>query len=100
MAAAEGVFESCPMTTMIVTVPDKTRMPYGAWLAAAAFSRLLQIIESARIARQVRRERLLREADCASVRRYAQEMMELDPRFASDLFAAADRSERFEQSQR
>ena len=100
MAAAEEAFASVSMTTLTVIVPDKSRMPYGAWLAAAAFSRVLQFIESARIARQARRERQLREADCASVRRYAQEMMELDPRFASDLFAAADRSERFEQSQR
>lgn len=88
------------MTTLIVTVPDKVRMPYGAWLAAAAFSRVLQLIESARIARARRRERLAHESDCASVRRYAQQMMEMDPRFAGDLFAAADRSERYEQSQR
>ncbi|CAD5370249.1 conserved hypothetical protein [Rubrivivax sp. A210] len=88
------------MTTMTVTVPDKTRMPYGAWLAAAAFSRLLQVFEVSRRARAERRQRNQLETDCAGVRSYAQQMMEIDPRFASELFAAADRAEQTAQSQR
>ena len=88
------------MATLTVNVPAKTRMPRGAWLAAAAFARVLQMFEARRVARAERRERQRRETDCAGVRRYAQQMMEVDPRFASDLFAAADRGERDWQSRR
>jgi hypothetical protein len=35
-----------------------------------------------------------RQAEAARVRQYAQEVMGQDPRFAADLFAAADRHER------
>ena len=81
------------MTSLTVQVPRKTAAPRGAWIAAAAFARLLQILHISKMERSKRQRRTQRETDAASVRRYAQQMMELDPRFASDLFAAADRHE-------
>jgi hypothetical protein len=81
------------MTTITVQAPAKIAAPRGAWIAAAAFARLLQILHIGRMERSERRRRVERENDLASVRRYAQQMMEIDPRFASDLFAAADRHE-------
>jgi hypothetical protein len=82
------------MTSLTVQVPRKVPTPRGAWVAAAAFARLLQVLHINRAARAERFERTRRESDASRVRRYAQQMMEQDPRFASDLFAAADRHER------
>ena len=84
------------MTSITVQVPRKIAAPRGAWIAAAAFARLLQILHISKMERTERQQRRQLETDAARVRRYAQQMMELDPRFASDLFAAADRHERDE----
>jgi hypothetical protein len=44
-------------------------------------------------ARPAADEAKLRAREAAEVRRYAESIREADPRFASDLFAAADRHE-------
>ena len=81
------------MTTLTVQVPAKVAVPRGAWIAAAAFTRLLQVLHLKRSARAERDERQQRQREAARVRRHAQRMMEIDPRYACDLLAAADRHE-------
>ncbi len=82
------------MTSLTVHVPAKINAPRGAWLAAAVFARLLQALHISKTVRSGQRQRRQLENDAARVRRFAQQMMAFDPRFASDLFAAADRAER------
>ncbi len=79
------------MTTLTVSRPITIAAPRGAWLAAAVFARLLQAFQQSYDARVARRERTEHESDVARLRRYATQMLDTDPRFASDLFAAADR---------
>ena len=82
------------MTNLTISRPIAIAVPRGAWLAAALFCRLLQALERSSDARAQRRERMARVSDAARVRRCAQQMMDIDPRCASDLFAAADRHDR------
>ena len=81
-------------TLAIVSPPLKTATPRGARFAAAALTRLLQVLVHRREARAQARERLARESDATRVRRLAQQMRCVDPSFAEDLFAAADRHDR------
>jgi hypothetical protein len=94
MVAASTAAEGSQMTSISIQVPRTIAAPRGAWIAAAAFARLLQILHIGRMERTERRERVEMQHDLARVRRYAQQMMDVDPRFASDLFAAADRYDR------
>jgi hypothetical protein len=82
------------MTTITVNTPAQVAEPRGARWAADAFARLLKWMESSAADRDLRRVVLSRAAEAARVRQYAQEVMAQDPRFAADLFAAADRHER------
>jgi hypothetical protein len=82
------------MSSITIQVPRTVTAPRGAWIAAAAFARLLQILHIGRAEQAERRQSRQDAHDLANVRRYAQQMMEHDPRYASDLFAAADRHER------
>ena len=83
------------MTTLtIVSPPLKTATSRGARFAAVAFTRLLQVLAHRREARALARERLARESDATRVRRLAQQMRCVDPSFAADLFAAAERHDR------
>jgi hypothetical protein len=85
------------MTTITVNTPAKVTAPRGAVWAGKLFAVALGALErlSASVAeRQMHRVVSSREAEAARVRRYAQEVMAQDPRFAADLFAAADRHER------
>jgi hypothetical protein len=82
------------MTTVTVNVPAQVTEPRGAALAARLFARMLKWLESSTAQRDLDRVLKSRAAEAASVRQYAQEMLARDPRFAADLFAAADRHER------
>ena len=82
------------MTTITVNTPAKVSAPRGAKVAADLFSALLTWFETKAEQRVERREQSGRQAEAARVRLYAQEMLAQDPRFAADLFAAADRHER------
>jgi hypothetical protein len=82
------------MTTITVNTPAKVAEPRGARWAAVAFARLLKWMETTTAQRELKRVVQSRTAEAARVRMYAQEVMAQDPRFAADLFAAADRHER------
>lgn len=83
-------------TTTHVTVasPAPVAVPRFAPVAARWFARLLDWQRGAQASRAETQRVINRQAEAAEVRRYAQTMMECDPRFAADLFAAADRHER------
>lgn len=82
------------MTTITVNTPAKVAEPRGARWAAIAFAGLLKWLETSAAQRELKRVVHSRTAEAARVRLYAQEVMAQDPRFAADLFAAADRHER------
>lgn len=82
------------MTTITVNTPAQVRQPRGARIAGVWFAALLNALQRSAQARAERREAADRLSEAARVRRYAQEVMNMDPRFAADLFAAADRHER------
>lgn len=82
------------MSSITIHVPTRVSAPRGALLAAQAFSRLLSWFENSRALRARALDENSRVGDAARVRRFAQQIMADDPRFAADLFAAADRHER------
>lgn len=82
------------MTTLTVNRTIPVSSPRGARWAAQVFSALLDWIENAARRNHERRQQTSRLTDAARVRSYAQDIASQDPRFASDLFAAADRHER------
>lgn len=87
------------MTTISVQTPRTVATPRGAVLGAWLFqlaTRAVQRLSQLRSEHAEQQALAGRISDAASVRRYAQNVMQYDPRFASDLFAAADRHERFE----
>lgn len=87
------------MTTITVQTPRPVATPRGAVLGAWLFQAATNAIQ--RLA-QIRRERSSQRAlasrisDAASVRRYAQTVVQYDARFAADLYAAADRHEQYD----
>ncbi len=84
------------MTTITVQSPRAVATPRGAVLGAWLFQSATLMLERLGVARRERAEQRAlasRISDAASVRRYAQSVMQYDARFASDLFAAADRHE-------
>lgn len=85
------------MTTITVQSPRAVAMPRGAVLGAWLFqvaTRTVQRLAQMRRDHVAQREFGQRISDAASVRRYAQTVIQYDARFAADLFAAADRHER------
>ena len=79
------------MTTITVLRPIKVQPPRAAAWAARAFLKLLAWFESAADSRAQRSRVNSRATEAAAVRAYAYEVEALDPRFAADLRAAADR---------
>jgi len=79
------------MTTVSINTPHTVGVHFGTSLVAEFFMRMLGWFTAAKPARS----RTLDEATriAARVRRLAMAVMAEDPRFASDLFAAADRHE-------
>jgi len=82
------------MTTITVQSPIKVATPRGALLAAALVARLLRWIEDGQRQRAERRQQAHREGEASELRQYAMRFASHDPRFTSDLLAAADRHER------
>lgn len=86
------------MTTITVQSPRFVAVPRGAVLGAWLFHAVSRGLEAVATARQQRAEQRAlahRIGDAASVRRYAQSVIQYYARFAADLFAAADRHEHF-----
>jgi len=86
------------MTVISIQAPRHVATPRGAALAAWAVQAIRNATSRLAAARQERTDRrgyTTRVGDAASVRRYAQQVMQYDARFAADLFAAADRHENF-----
>ena len=82
------------MTTITVNTHATVLAPRGAEIAAAWFTALLNWFEKTTRRRAQQQAYATRIGEAARVRAYAQQIMAQDPRFASDLFAAADRHER------
>lgn len=82
------------MSTITVQAPLKVAVPRGAVLAADLALRLLRGIEKARGAISARREQSQRQGEASALRQTAMRFTRHDPRFTSDLMAAADRHER------
>lgn len=82
------------MNTITVNVPIKTAAPRGAVIAATWFVAFLGWLEKVADRREQSRQLAGRVEEAARVRSYAHQLMTHDPRFAADLFAAADRHER------
>jgi len=81
------------MTTITVNTPVKIAEPRGARIAALWFGRLLTTLGDLAEKRAESRAMASRLREASEVRTYAQAVMAQDPRFAADLFAAADRHE-------
>ena len=79
------------MSTITVNAPVKTVAPRGAQIAATWFVSFLTWLETLSHRREESRQMAGRQDEAARVRTYAQQIMGHDPRFAADLFAAADR---------
>ena len=82
------------MSTITVQSPIRINAPRGAALAAALAVRLLRWIENTQRARAERRLQAGRQGEATALRQYAMRFTRHDPRFTSDLMAAADRHER------
>ena len=82
------------MNTITVYAPVKTALPRGAAVAAAWFVAFLGWLEKVADRRVQSRQLVGRVEEATRVRRLGQQLMAHDPRFAADLFAAADRHER------
>lgn len=87
------------MTTITVHTPTPVKTPRGATAAAWVVTQLSSLVDGVRQRRAARAEQLRsvsRYAEASALRRHAQGFLGADPRFAADLFAAADRHERQE----
>lgn len=82
------------MVTLTVETHAPVAAPRGAALAGAVFARILGWFSARSSSRRAQQLGTLRSEEAARVRRFAEQMMGDDPRFAADLFAAADRHER------
>ena len=81
------------MLTTSLPSPRPIAAPRLAAPAAAWFARLLEVLRLARQIHVGRRARWRRLSESASLRRYADNIRSVDRRYASDLYAAADRHE-------
>jgi hypothetical protein len=82
------------MTTITVNTPVTIAAPRGSRVAAVWFGRLLTRLGDMAAQRAESRVVANRLREASEVRAYAQSVLTHDPRFAADLFAAADRHER------
>jgi hypothetical protein len=87
-------YKEFTMTTITVHTPAPVATPRGAHWAAWLLGKISEMAQKPSDKRQAHRNLSGRIAESAEVRRYAQQFMGHDPRFAADLFAAADRHER------
>lgn len=79
------------MRYLSVVSPAPIGMPRGAVWAANLYSAVARALRGL-CSEQPRAEReVARGHEAAAVRRYAARMSEIDPGFAADLYAAADR---------
>jgi hypothetical protein len=83
-------------STITVQSPIKVAAPRGAKLAAALALGFVRWLEAQSRARAERHQQATRLAEAAELRLYAARFARHDPRFTSDLLAAADRHERTE----
>lgn len=81
------------MTTITISKPATIRVPRAAPFAASIAFKILDSCERMLTFRREQKAESTRAAEAAAVRRYADEMRNHDPRFAADLYAAADRHE-------
>jgi len=81
------------MSTITINSPARVAAPRGAAIAARWFTALLNGLDALGERRATRRRAADLQADAAQLRSYAQQMAAQDPRFAADLYAAADRHE-------
>lgn len=79
------------MSQITLPRPATVEAPRFAAVAADWFSRALEVAHLARRVHSARRQRAERLSQASAVRRLADAMMDTDPRFAADLYAAADR---------
>ena len=92
------------MTTISISRPARVAAPRGAIWAAAAAASLLKWLSKCLSPTQLRSTpstidgpadaNRSRRSEAAEVRRMADGWRQVDPRFAADLYAAADRHER------
>ena len=78
-------------TTVMTPATAPVALPRGARWAAALAARLLQWLASLQPQPTVKPSS--RSEEAAELRRYATRVARHDPRYAADLFAAADRHE-------
>jgi hypothetical protein len=81
------------MTTITVTRPATVMTPRGATWGAEIAARVLNSVGQLFASRAELIRRKSRTAEAAAVRQMADEVRKMDPRFAADLYAAADRHE-------
>jgi hypothetical protein len=81
------------MTTITVHTSPAVSAPRAAAWAASLFSSLLNRLSVPAAAGVQRKAFSDRQREATAVREYAQRFVSYDPRFAADLFAAADRHE-------
>lgn len=81
------------MTSITIQKPASVRVPRAAPIAAEIAFRVLDTIGSFIKAHRAQRAADARLAEANAVRRYAEQVRRDDPRFASELLAAADRHE-------
>ncbi len=81
------------MTTMIVNCPAPVAVPRGAAWGADVAARVLSFLGGLMARRAEHAQRSSLAAEAAYVRRLADDLRGMDPRFAADLYAAADRHE-------
>lgn len=87
--------ERTEMSTVTVNPPVTTAAPRSAAVAATLFVAFLAKFKKLSERRKESRQVAGRQDEAARVRTFAHQIMAQDPRFAADLFAAADRHERF-----
>jgi hypothetical protein len=81
------------MTSITVQAVRTVAAPRAAAWAAAIFSGLFKLLSPAVVSAGPRKAFSDRQREATAVREYAQRFAAHDPRFAADLFAAADRHE-------
>ncbi len=81
------------MTTILVHTPATVSAPRGAIWAGWLANRLVDGLRALSLGHQQRRAESVRVAEASALRAYAHDIAQGDPRFAADLYAAADRHE-------
>ncbi len=81
------------MTTATLLAPFKVALPRATRFVLASVNRFMGALERSGEARAHRQSLAERAREAAAVREYALRFAGHDPRFASDLMAAADRHE-------